>query len=366
MRVLVVTTWFPDRSHPSRTPFCLEHTLAIALTSSVEVVHIDLSARGVPWRETFQGLTVHRVPHNPRSPLSWWRLTRMLRSRLAAADILHTMAFSTVFMVASAWLTRRLPWLHTEHWTGIIRPVRVAGTRRIGALLRHVLKLPHATTAVSTTLADAMAPFTRAPGPRVIPPVVTGQSPVPYPPEVPLVLVGVGLLIDRKDPMLALEAVGMLRDEGVELRYVWLGDGPLRTELEAQVALLGLQEVVTFVGTVDPAAVHDRLAEAHAFFVPSRQETFFVAAAEAILCGRPAVLPPCGGLVDDHCTDENSVIAVDWRPESLAEAIRTARRRFHGTSPVAVAATLGDRFTHASVGAHFQDAYMATIARAGR
>jgi L-malate glycosyltransferase len=86
-------------------------------------------------------------------------------------------------------------------------------------------------------------------------------------------------------------------------RLVMIGDGPDRRPLEQRLAKAGLQEVVEFAGEQ-----HDLvpwLSAADLFLLPSEQESFGLAALEAMACEVPVVASRVGGLpeiIDDGRT----------------------------------------------------------------
>jgi rhamnosyl/mannosyltransferase len=78
---------------------------------------------------------------------------------------------------------------------------------------------------------------------------------------------------------------------GLEAKAVLVGEGPLRSALEALAGQLGLADRVQFVG---PASERDLVAWYHACDVlvlpsVSRQEAFGMVQLEGMLCGRPVV-----------------------------------------------------------------------------
>jgi N-acetyl-alpha-D-glucosaminyl L-malate synthase BshA len=77
-------------------------------------------------------------------------------------------------------------------------------------------------------------------------------------------------------------------------RLVMIGDGPERSSAEQQARELGLLERVAFLGKQEHFG--PLLAACDVFLLPSEQESFGVAALEALSCGVPVVASDVGGL----------------------------------------------------------------------
>jgi len=91
--------------------------------------------------------------------------------------------------------------------------------------------------------------------------------------------------------------------EHVRARLVMIGDGPDRGALENRVAELGLNRVVKFVG--EQLDLVPWLSAADLFLLPSAQESFGMAALEAMACEVVVVASRVGGLpeiIDDGVT----------------------------------------------------------------
>jgi N-acetyl-alpha-D-glucosaminyl L-malate synthase BshA len=77
-------------------------------------------------------------------------------------------------------------------------------------------------------------------------------------------------------------------------RLVMIGDGPERSPAERRVRELGLEERVAFLGKQESFV--ELLAAADVFLLPSEQESFGLAALEALSCGIPVVASDIGGI----------------------------------------------------------------------
>ena len=85
-----------------------------------------------------------------------------------------------------------------------------------------------------------------------------------------------------------------LISERVKARLVMVGDGPERPRAAALAEELGVSDRVLFLGK--HASVEELLACADLFLLPSENESFGLAALEAMACGAPVVASSTGGL----------------------------------------------------------------------
>ncbi len=116
----------------------------------------------------------------------------------------------------------------------------------------------------------------------------------------PLHLVSVSRLALCKGHVFALEGVRRVVDAGVHLRYSIAGAGADRDAIEADVARLGLQEQVRFLGPLSEGKVSALLKEADVCLLTSigLGEASPVAVMEAMSSGVPAICSRIGGTAD--------------------------------------------------------------------
>jgi colanic acid/amylovoran biosynthesis glycosyltransferase len=138
----------------------------------------------------------------------------------------------------------------------------------------------------------------------------------------PLHVLCVGRLVADKGHGVLLDALATLRDQGVEVRATFAGDGPERGALERQAAQLRLGAGISFEGLVSQERLRDLYSAADVFCLPSFAEGVPVVLMEAMATGLPVVSTRVTGipeLVDDGVSGE---LAPPGRPEALASAIR--------------------------------------------
>ncbi len=108
------------------------------------------------------------------------------------------------------------------------------------------------------------------------------------PPAHPI-LVTVANLVARKRHLDVIAALPALRAVHPDLRYVIVGDGPERPALMEAVDALGVQDMVAFLGALDPETAISVARQATLFVLPSVEEAFGVAYIEAMAAGVPAI-----------------------------------------------------------------------------
>lgn len=121
---------------------------------------------------------------------------------------------------------------------------------------------------------------------------VTARRELGLPADGTLVLC-VGHLIDRKDPLLALEAFAA--GAGPDARLVFVGRGPLETALRERADSLALARRVELRGELAPDDLASWYAAADALLLTSRREGRPNVVLEALASGRPVLATDAGG-----------------------------------------------------------------------
>jgi L-malate glycosyltransferase len=85
-----------------------------------------------------------------------------------------------------------------------------------------------------------------------------------------------------------------LRQEGLNVKLLLVGDGPDRTPVQRLARDLGVYDEIRFLGKQEP--VEEILSIADVFLMPSGSETFGLAALEAMACSVPVVSSDIGGI----------------------------------------------------------------------
>jgi N-acetyl-alpha-D-glucosaminyl L-malate synthase BshA len=298
--------------------------LAHALALRGHQVHLISSDEPFRWRAGVPGLSLERVaiPTYPlfREPQYLLALTNTIVrvSRERRLDLVH--AHYAVPHATAAYLARQI--LTAEHDPAPVRMLTtlhgtditlVGSDPSYARVVAFSIEQSDGVTAVSNSLrSDTIAALRISREVRVIPNFLDcaayRRQPVPALRE-RLSAGGSRQVVVHASNFRPVKRVGAVVEifrrirARIPARLVLIGDGPEREDAERRIVEAGLQEAVEFAGEQ-----HDLvpwLSAADLFLLPSQQESFGLAALEAMACEVPVVASRVGGLpeiIDDGTT----------------------------------------------------------------
>lgn len=346
LRVLTLSTLFPNAHQPRLGLFVERQTRGLAAREGVEVrvvapVGIPLwplslhphyrSLSALPLRESRNGMEVYR----PRFRV-WPKLNRGAGRSLTRAllPLLEEIRRDFPFDVIDAefFWPDGVAAMHLARALGVPFSVKARGSDiyhwgdvpGIGEQVRAAAAAANGLLAVSQSLKDEMVARGMS-GDKIrvhhtgvdlglYRPIDRGAAKAALGVEGPL-LVTVGGLIERKGQAFAIDALAAL--PGATLLIV--GDGPDRAGLERRAGPLGGR--VRFLGSQPPEQVAHLLGAADAMLLPTRAEGIANVWVEALACGTPVVTCDAGGAHDVIDRPEAGRIAAR-DAEALAAAVR--------------------------------------------
>ena len=140
------------------------------------------------------------------------------------------------------------------------------------------------------------------------------------------VVLWVGRMVPVKGLDVLVEATAILRARGVPVHVHLVGDGPLRERLEARVHALGLEDRMSFTGSLTQEHLPDWYRAADLTVLSSRSEGLPNVLRETKACGTPFVATNVGGIAEiaDEACDR--LVPPD-DPGALAAAIESVLQR---------------------------------------
>jgi glycosyltransferase involved in cell wall biosynthesis len=137
------------------------------------------------------------------------------------------------------------------------------------------------------------------------------------------VVLFVGRMTWQKGPDLLLGAIPEVLRHRPDTRFVFVGDGDMRSSLEGQAAAAGLFSTVRFLGARAGDDVVRLFKCADVVCVPSRNEPFGIVVLEAWSAKQPVVVT-CNGGPREFVRDQETGWVVDPNRQSLGWALGTA------------------------------------------
>lgn len=109
-------------------------------------------------------------------------------------------------------------------------------------------------------------------------------------------VVACGTVDHRKGADLWVEAIVAARRTGLDadVKFTWIGTGPLLDEMRRRVEALGLADTIEFMGEI--ANPHPYIARSSVVMVPSRVDPFPLVTLEAMALEKPVIAFEVGGL----------------------------------------------------------------------
>ncbi len=145
-------------------------------------------------------------------------------------------------------------------------------------------------------------------------------QPIPDKPQ----LVCVGRLCEQKGQLLLVEAAGHLAARGLDFKLVLVGDGPLRSEIEALIAQLGIEDKIEITGWASNSEVQQYILASRAMVLPSFAEGLPVVIMEALALGRPVISTYVAGIPELVEPGVCGWLVSAGSVEALTAAMRTA------------------------------------------
>jgi len=349
LRVLTLSTLFPDATRPNFGVFVERQTLGLAARGDVDLrvvapigvppwpfdaVSHYRGFRSVPEREVWKGLDVRRPRFATISGTGGrFHVAALIRRLIPLlGEIRRDFAFDVIdaefffpdgpaavalgahFGVPVSIKARGADVHHWGHARATAASVREAGLKADGLLAvsgamtadMAAIGIPAERIRVHHTGVD-LASF--APRDRVAAKAAYGiMGPL---------IVSLGALIPRKGHGLVIDAVAAI--PGASLLIA--GEGPERAALEARIAAGGLAGRVRLLGSIPHDALPGLLAAADVMALASSSEGLANAWVEALACGTPIVITTAGGAAEVVTgPDFGRIVARD--PQRFADAIR--------------------------------------------
>lgn len=143
----------------------------------------------------------------------------------------------------------------------------------------------------------------------------------------PFRLLTISRLVEFKGTEFAIRAVAKLLDKWPDIRYLIVGDGPLKNSLAELVEASGAGKNIEFLGRKNHNEIIDLYARCHVFLLPSivgddgHAEGQGVVLLEAQASGLPVIATNTGGIPENIIHGKTGFLVPERDPAALAEKI---------------------------------------------
>lgn len=131
----------------------------------------------------------------------------------------------------------------------------------------------------------------------------------------------IGTFNELKGVKNLIDAINILLGDNNDFRFIFIGDGPLRSQIEVWVNDNDLDEKVMIHSWVDHDDLPDYLNELKLLVLPSLTEGLPNILLEAMACGTPVLTTPVGAIPDVIIDGENGFLLTDNKPDNIAWSI---------------------------------------------
>jgi glycosyltransferase involved in cell wall biosynthesis len=294
-------------------------SLLSSVAPEVRVVLIPHLQRAVhPWKDWLALWEIYRVCRRERFTIVHTHISKAgvlgrLAARLAGVPIIIHTVHTISFQASQSGLVNRL-YLWLERLCAPItqRFLVVSQLNTVKHLAAHIGKPEQYRLVYSGVDVERLQPLRCGPEQaRANLGMAAGQR----------LVLWIGRLAYQKDPLTFVRAATTLCRAMPNVRCVMVGDGPLRAEVEALIAVEGMQQRIILAGTRDD--VPELLSAASLLGHSSRFEGMGRVISEAMLLGVPVVGSAVDGVVEAiESGVRGGLLVPPEQPEQLAQAMQ--------------------------------------------
>lgn len=172
--------------------------------------------------------------------------------------------------------------------------------------------------------------------------------------------INIALMNENKKQANILHAFAETCKRYPDARLTLGGDGPERPQLQQLTNDLGIAEKVKFTGLLSREQVLTEVANADAFVLSSRYETFGVVVIEALALGKPVIATRCGGPESILRKEDGLLIPVD-DIKALSDAMRQLLESRNDYDSVEIRESCRERFSEAAIATRLKQVYAEVV-----
>jgi glycosyltransferase involved in cell wall biosynthesis len=385
MHVLFLPSWYPAHPDDPSGSFFREQALAMkdaglrvgiiaprlhSLARPISAlrfagkIHFEIDKELPTYRSASVNWTPRMWRANARRiAVSGWELYQNYKKTYGKPDIIHV--HSTIMGGAAAktiWENDGVPFVVSEHSSAYARGEIPTEGKKI---VRSVSACASGVFAVSTNFCRLLenvldlSPGSYCHVPNMVDRAfLTGQLDAAKKREKNFL--HVSMLNQNKNVQLILCAFKEAFGGQADVRLTIGGNGPEKKMLLKLASHLGIDDQVHFLGRLTREQVRNEMAQADAFVLSSRYETFSVVLIEALAMGLPVIATRCGG-PEDIVTDKRGFLVPKDDIQAYAEAMQFIIKEEGRYDPQTLRSSCLDEYGPKAISAQWLEIYNRAI-----
>ncbi len=366
MKILFLSSWFPNKLEPTNGNFVQRHAEAVATLHDVEILH---TIGDFNQKETYifddkviNGIRTLIIYYkNSKNPIQNFLrrmkaykmgFMKMQKPNLVHANVLHNNMIFAVYLKKKF----KIPFVVTEHWTALRKINHHRTSSAIKWIAKYIGNQASAILPVSQDLEISLKELGIHTETKVIPNVVDTKLFEPKSTDSEAFnFIHISNLIPRKNADKILNVAIKLLKKGYNIKLKIGGDGdtkPLRNLVEKE----HLQDKIEVFDTIPSTEVAQKLKNSDCFILLSDDENQPCVISESFASGIKVISTNVGGIAEFF--PENFGILLHNPDENLLEqAMKNLMNQDKKWNRQAIAGYAKDIFSKESIAQQFTDVY---------
>lgn len=373
MKILFISSWFPNRLEPTNGNFVQRHAQAVALKHEVEILHaigdFNQKEKFIFDDQMINGIRTlivyYKNTNNPATNfLRRMKAYKLGFSKLKKPDLVHANVLHNNMLFA-VYLKKKykIPFVVTEHWTALQKDNHAKTSQFIIKIAKYIASKANFVMPVSNNLKESLSQLGIKTPMKIITNVVSTEvfdiSEQKFPKQ-NFRFLHVSSLIDRKRPLEIIEVVAKLHQNNYKVQLEIGGDGDI-VPLQNKIKQLNANAFIEVFGAISYQEVAKKMQNSDCFILFSDNETQGCVILESYACGVPVVSTEVGGAKEFII--ENFAVGVEKANQedlyNKLEKIVSGEIRFADPNKIREYAV--ENFSQEAIARQFDDIYQQTI-----
>ncbi len=384
MKVLWLTSWYPNKVSPTNGDFVQRHAQATSLFCKVDVIHVEKDTRSIlnqsiEIKRNVEGnLTETIVLFKPNNLPFAGKLFSLLKYKNlykqqvkkyikenGLPDVVHVQIAMKAGIIA-LWMKKkfRVPYVITDQWTIYNSTAKDAYEKRSIFFKNFTKKIFSNATlfiTVSKNLSEVIGkkikqlPFTIVYN-------VVNTNYFFYKEESKqqqFTFVHASTLGEQKNPEAIIDAFIAFNKKHPATKLLLIGEAPPALKnyvLQKKIS----PQLIQFTGFIPYQNLGAVVQQCHAFVLFSKRENMPCVVAEALCCGLPVVTSNAGGTAE-VINENNGIVVYDYSTQALTNAMNALYETYDKYNLKKIAEESSAKFSYPVIGKKITEAYQSVL-----